>query len=83
MKDIINLLKNKKLVSFFISFTIYATLCFENIVTTYNLLSILLFIVIYIFIYNAKAKYNRPEELSGIVNGAFDRMKERKSHDMI
>ena len=59
MKDIINLLKNKKLVSFFFFFTIYATLCFENIITTYNLLSILLFIVIYIFIYNAKAKYNK------------------------
>ena len=52
MKDNLNkICHNKKIVSFIMSFTVYVSLCFQGILKSYNMLSILLFITIFYFIY--------------------------------
>lgn len=57
-------LTNKKLITFIISFLIYVTLCFQDIVEPYNMLSILLFIVMYYGIYKTNLNHSYKKEFS-------------------
>lgn len=57
-------LTNKKLITFIISFLIYVTLCFQNILEPYNFLSIILFIVMYYGIYKTNLNHSYKKEFS-------------------
>ena len=70
MKDNLNkICHNKKIVSFIMSFTVYVSLCFQGILKSYNMLSILLFITIFYFIYKIdyKHKYQKGIRMLSIV----------------
>lgn len=57
-------LTNKKLITFIISFIIYITLCFMDILEPYNMLSILLFIIMYYGIYKTNLNHSYKKEFS-------------------
>ena len=56
------LITNKKIQVFIISFFIYITLCFQNILVPYNILSIFLFIIIYYAIYKIELNHTYKKE---------------------
>ena len=58
------LITNKKIQVFIISFFIYITLCFQNILVPYNILSIFLFIIIYYAIYKTELNHTYKKEFS-------------------
>ena len=67
MKQIIaKCIKNKLLLSFISSYLIYCSLCYQGILVSYNILSIVIFGVIFYFIYNTEKKLEYKKELSFI-----------------
>lgn len=60
----ISLLHNKKLITFIISFLIYATLCFQDIILPYNFLSIMIFILMFYGIYKTELDHPYKKEFS-------------------
>ena len=57
-------LTNKKLITFIISFLIYITLCFIDVLEPYNMLSILLFVIMYYGIYKTNLNHSYKKEFS-------------------
>jgi hypothetical protein len=51
------LINKKIIIVFIISFFIYVTLCYQDILQPYNILSIFVFIIIYYGIYNTKLNH--------------------------
>lgn len=63
MKYIKDFFSNRIVISFIISVLIYCSLCFQDILVPYNILSFILFGVIYYFIYNVKIDNNYRKDL--------------------
>ena len=63
------LINKKIIIVFIISFFIYVTLCYQDILQPYNILSIFVFIIIYYGIYNTKLNHIYMKEFSIISLG--------------
>lgn len=62
-KELIKIIKDKRFISFIFSFIVYFSICNQTVLVPYNMLSIMLFVVIYYFIYKVNLDNKYKKEL--------------------
>ncbi len=62
-KELIKIIKEKRFISFIFSFIVYFSICNQTVLVPYNMLSVMLFVVIYYFIYKVNLDNKYKKEL--------------------
>lgn len=70
MKNIKKVIEDKKFISLVLSYIVFLSICNQTILIPYNMISIILFVVIYFFIYKIELNNNYKKELV-VFSGAF------------